>query len=276
MVTYGKSRTEALEAMTTALDNYVIRGVAHNIPLLRDITRESSFRKGDIATDYLPKVYPEGFKGCALTSQERSALLLVASALHARKINRNRTIEPSRRSEVRYTATFHELGTKSESKEVVFHGISENRNSQEMFVNGKSTIITGDLTTSKLVLDLNVDGLSLSVQYVSRTTSTISLSFKGTLFTIDVHPQHSSGYLELMKPKKTVDNSSSVISPMPGAVKVVNVKVGDVVSEGQELIVLEAMKMQNSLVAGKSGKVKTVCTKVGDTVEEGEILVELL
>lgn len=43
---------------------------------------------------------------------------------------------------------------------------------------------------------------------------------------------------------------------MPGAIKNVNVKVGDMVSEGQELVIIEAMKMQNSLHAGKTGKVR--------------------
>uniref|UniRef100_A0A1I7WJ60 Lipoyl-binding domain-containing protein n=1 Tax=Heterorhabditis bacteriophora TaxID=37862 RepID=A0A1I7WJ60_HETBA len=65
------------------------------------------------------------------------------------------------------------------------------------------------------------------------------------------------------------------MSPMPGAIKNVSVKVGDLVGEGQELIIMEAMKMQNSLHAGKTGKVKAVNVKVGSTVDEGEILVEL-
>ena len=72
-----------------------------------------------------------------------------------------------------------------------------------------------------------------------------------------------------------VDLSSVVLSPMPGAIKNVNVKEGDMVSEGQELVIIEAMKMQNSLHAGKTGKVKAVFAKVGATVDEGEVLVEL-
>ncbi|VDL65289.1 unnamed protein product [Nippostrongylus brasiliensis] len=72
-----------------------------------------------------------------------------------------------------------------------------------------------------------------------------------------------------------LDLSTVVLSPMPGAIKNVNVKEGDMVSEGQELVVMEAMKMQNSLHAGKTGKVKKVNVKVGDTVDEAQVLVEL-
>ena len=49
--------------MTRALDSYVIRGVTHNIPLLRDIVTEERFVSGNITTNYLPEVYPDGFKG---------------------------------------------------------------------------------------------------------------------------------------------------------------------------------------------------------------------
>uniref|UniRef100_A0A667FZK1 Propionyl-CoA carboxylase alpha chain, mitochondrial n=1 Tax=Lynx canadensis TaxID=61383 RepID=A0A667FZK1_LYNCA len=51
--------------------------------------------------------------------------------------------------------------------------------------------------------------------------------------------------------------------------------LGTVVAEGQEICVIEAMKMQNSMTAGKTGKVKSVRCKAGDTVGEGDLLVEL-
>lgn len=63
LVCHGKDRNEAIERSINALDSYVIRGVTNNIPLLRDILTEKRFRKGEISTNYLPQVYPEGFKG---------------------------------------------------------------------------------------------------------------------------------------------------------------------------------------------------------------------
>lgn len=38
-------------------------GVAHNVPLLRDVVTEKRFVEGDISTKYLPETYPDGFKG---------------------------------------------------------------------------------------------------------------------------------------------------------------------------------------------------------------------
>ncbi|KAJ7425152.1 propionyl-CoA carboxylase alpha subunit [Pitangus sulphuratus] len=77
-------------------------------------------------------------------------------------------------------------------------------------------------------------------------------------------------------PEKAEEDTSSILrSPMPGTVVAVSVKPGDMVSEGQEICVIEAMKMQNSMIAAKTGKVKAVHCKAGDTVGEGDLLVEL-
>ncbi len=58
-----------------------------------------------------------------------------------------------------------------------------------------------------------------------------------------------------MPVKAKVDLSSQVLSPMPGIVKSIAIKIGQKVNEGQEICTVEAMKMQNKLVAGKTGTV---------------------
>ncbi len=67
----------------------------------------------------------------------------------------------------------------------------------------------------------------------------------------------------------------SVTAPMPGKVLAVKVKVGDSVTSGAPVLVLEAMKMENDIVAPKDGKVVAVNVKAGDSVESGAVLVSL-
>ena len=62
-------------------------------------------------------------------------------------------------------------------------------------------------------------------------------------------------------------------APMPGRVTRVAVSVGDSVKRGQELIVVEAMKMENALVASTDGIVRSIAVKVGDMVAPGRALV---
>lgn len=66
-----------------------------------------------------------------------------------------------------------------------------------------------------------------------------------------------------------------VKAPMPGLILDVTVKEGDEVKEGDYLLVLEAMKMENSLTAPKDGVIKTVTVQVGETVEKNQLLIEL-
>lgn len=54
----------------------------------------------------------------------------------------------------------------------------------------------------------------------------------------------------------------------------INVKEGDTVANGQELLVLEAMKMKNSIRANRSGKVRALRVAIGDQVRKGQVLIE--
>ena len=67
----------------------------------------------------------------------------------------------------------------------------------------------------------------------------------------------------------------SVTAPMPGKVLAVKVKVGDSVTSGAPVLVLEARKMENDIVARKAGKVVAINVKAGDSVESGAVLVSL-
>lgn len=70
-------------------------------------------------------------------------------------------------------------------------------------------------------------------------------------------------------------SGEAVNAPMPGTVLEVKVNVGDTVKEGQAVVVLEAMKMENDIVATKSGKITSIAVKKGDTVNSNDLLVTI-
>lgn len=75
------------------------------------------------------------------------------------------------------------------------------------------------------------------------------------------------------KPKQ--DMAKFILSPMPGSVVSVAVEVGQTIAEGEELAVVEAMKMQNVLRAARSGKIKKVNVQPGTAVAADEIIIEI-
>lgn len=72
------------------------------------------------------------------------------------------------------------------------------------------------------------------------------------------------------------DHSGELTAPMPGQVRVVNVSEGDLVTKGQTLMVLEAMKMEIRIQAPGNGKVNKLLVKQGDIVEREQMLVEIV
>ena len=103
--------------------------------------------------------------------------------------------------------------------------------------------------------------------YCVRDGDDVHLFWKGAVYRLAVEREggraaqrHAGGGLE---------------APMPGKVIKVNVEPGGVVSKGDEILVIEAMKMENAIRAPRDGTVRSVAAKVGDMVNPGVVLVEL-
>uniref|UniRef100_A0A673A1R5 propionyl-CoA carboxylase n=1 Tax=Sphaeramia orbicularis TaxID=375764 RepID=A0A673A1R5_9TELE len=235
LVTYGATRAEALSKMEDALDNYVIRGVTHNIPLLREIITHPRFISGDISTNFLPEVYPDGFKGHQLEASTRRELLASAAALH--------------------------VASQLRSQRILVLYI-------RMFSYGERVEVCGQWSLASPLLPLTINNTHRMLQLLSYPA--FLLQFKVRVLS------KLAAELNSYMPEKVPEDTTSILrSPMPGTVVAVSVKAGDTVAEGQEICVIEAMKMQNSLTAVRQAKVKSVHCKAGETVGEGDLLVEL-
>ena len=79
---------------------------------------------------------------------------------------------------------------------------------------------------------------------------------------------------DMLPPKKAADTAKLVISPMPGLVVSLDVASGQSVRSGEQVAIIEAMKMQNILRAERDGVVKAVGAKAGDPVAADDVLVE--
>ena len=63
-------------------------------------------------------------------------------------------------------------------------------------------------------------------------------------------------------------------APMPGLILEISVKIGQEVKENDPLLILEAMKMENSITSPRDGIIKSILAKEGDAVEKNYILIE--
>ena len=89
-----------------------------------------------------------------------------------------------------------------------------------------------------------------------------------------IYDENQYRYKQYMAPVVKIDTTKSILSPMPGAVVSVSVQPGDTVVDGQDLCIIEAMKMQNILKSEREGVIKSVNVKAGDSVTVDELLIE--
>nr|WDE40206.1 propionyl-CoA carboxylase alpha chain [Tegillarca granosa] len=277
LVTYGQTRKEALATMEKALDSYVIKGVTHNIPLLRDIITEEKFVAGNISTNYLPSIYPDGFQGKVLSGDQVHELAAMAAAIYIKDQLVSRTFQNQdripllRKLPMKWALTvqmnnksFLPLKAKCEDGMIVVE------------VGGKKLSIADNLNFGAPLIHVTMDGKEKLIQLTKRLGGgKYKLRYLGTVFPVSVMDELAGKFMEYMPERVEKDTSTLVLAPMPGMLKSVSVEAGDEVAEGQEVCVLEAMKMQNSLIAAKMGKVKAVHFKAGQTVDEGDVIVEL-
>ncbi|CAF96641.1 unnamed protein product, partial [Tetraodon nigroviridis] len=229
-----------------------------------------------VITNFLPEVYPEGFKGHQLDVNERRELLASAAALYVTAQLRSQKVLGN----LRVSSSPVECNQWELQAELAdgCHTVLVTK-SQNVFIvevdEGKIEI-SGQWNLASPLLPVTINGTERTLQCLSRDASgKIVLQYMGTAFQIRILSKLAAELNSHMPEKVSEDTSSILRSPMPGTVVAVSVKPGDTVAEGQEICVIEAMKMQNSLTAVKQAKVKNVHCKPGETVGEGDLLVEL-
>ena len=116
-----------------------------------------------------------------------------------------------------------------------------------------------------------VDGDSFAVEFEEKGDE-VAVLLKGQITVVDVVDERKAR-LRAATAVFAVEGKQTVASPMPGKVVKVFVKVGDAVTEGQPVVVVEAMKMENELKAPKAGTVTEVAAKEGSAVENGAKLI---
>ena len=280
LVTYGKTRQEAIDKQVTALDEYVIRGVTHNIPLLRTIMTEQRYLDGKTTTNYLPEVFPDGFNGREMTQTDTRHLQAIAACIQC-MLDRRAKQCISGHKFLRPIATEYDYVVRIGTSTVPVHLWSINPEEGVFSARvGKVALpirVECENTLADAVMKFNLDGREESIQVIHRkVTGHMQVRFLGCPFDLRCLPAHVEEVMHFMPIKlKGADTKNLVVSPMPGQVKAISCSVGDVVAEHQEVCVIEAMKMQNALLAPFAAKVTAIEAKVGETVDEGQIIVQL-
>ncbi|MCK5907108.1 MAG: biotin/lipoyl-binding protein, partial [Flavobacteriales bacterium] len=115
------------------------------------------------------------------------------------------------------------------------------------------------------IIELEVNGTSYSVKMKeeikkSKTPTLVRAASKRPAEPLKVNPG---------------SQKTKIVSPLPGTIFAMNIKVGDTIKEGDSLLILEAMKMENNIAAEKEGVVSAIHVTVGQQVLQNDLLIEL-
>jgi propionyl-CoA carboxylase alpha chain len=267
VIAHGRTRADAARRLARALRTAEIHGVTTNRDLLVAILREPDFLAGATDTGYLTRHEPAALiRSVAAPATSEHAL---AAALARQAVNRagapvlgtlpsgwrNVLSAPQR---VSYTAAGQQT---AEQYDVAYRVLGE---TVQASVND---VPLGDAVrvhhTGPDLVDLEVDG----------TRRLYRVHRVGTETYVDAS-DGSSALTEVPRfgdPEKLAP-AGSLLAPMPGLVRRVLVEVGAVVVAGQPLLVLEAMKMEQTVAAPADGVVAELRAKAGEQVAAGQVL----
>lgn len=124
-----------------------------------------------------------------------------------------------------------------------------------------------------------------SVRILEHEGNTINIEVNGTAYKVAIDEDIKKTKTPVLvrsarkrpePPKVNPDSQKTkVFSPLPGSIYALNVKVGDSLKEGDSILVLEAMKMENNITAEKAGVVSAIHVTLGQQVLQNDLLVEL-
>ncbi len=268
LVTHGANREEARKRMRAALGAFHVRGVNHNISFLSAVMAQPAFISGDLTTNFIAETYPDGFDHARPAPDEKQVLIAVAATVHARREARTARIS-GRTDQGRYApGADWVVAMAGEEVPVTLRDAAGGANVETG--DGLLTV-RGDWWPGQVIFEGQVNGTGVHVQ-IDPLTEGYRLSYGGARVAITVRTARAAMFAARMPAKFPPDLSRYLLSPMPGLIVSIAVEAGDKVKAGEELCVVDAMKMENVLRAERDGTIAAVNIAAGDSVAVDEVI----
>ncbi len=275
LCTWAPTRPAAINAMSDALDTFVIDGIEHNIPFLSALMSHSRWRDGNISTAFIAEEYPDGF---APVLPEKSDLKVLAAIAVAVELLRKERLD-------RHCGRLAPHSGKMRRDWTVciddaYHDVT----------------IAGGPVSLPLELDISVGreapvGISSAWQpgeavwhgqvgrqavsaQIRPVLNGMNIAWRGMSVDARVMSPEVAALDRLMPVKEPPDTSNLLLCPMPGLVVSIAVEEGQEVKAGETLAVIEAMKMENVLRADRDLIISALKAKPGDSLAVDAVIME--
>ncbi|MBT9503566.1 MAG: acetyl/propionyl/methylcrotonyl-CoA carboxylase subunit alpha [Burkholderiaceae bacterium] len=269
LIVWGEDRAQALARLDAALRDTHIAGLHTNVAFLRRVVNSHSFASADLDTALIPREHKALFESAPLALELVAAGVVAhALALEASKQDKDPWSKPdgwrmfgaaNRRFDLEVQGTHHEVLLARR------HG-----GGMVLTVAGREIALAVDSTGLERHQVVLGEGLAsqrtlLQVYAHGEKVSVFAPHGSAVVTEVDLIAHAGDGAAE----------GGRLTAPMPGKLIAFLAKVGDAVTRGQPLAVMEAMKMEHTITAPRDGVVAELMFGVGDQVGDGAALLSL-
>ncbi len=270
VIAWGETREAALRRLKGALQGSVVAGLTTNLPFLARIMGHAAFRAGDVDTGFIDRHLSDLIPADGKADDRTLAL---AALDHLLALDENYRAQAAATSD-RWSPWASANGWRMNGETSLVLRFDDNGEIRDVGVaftasgyvlglaNGEIAARAARRADGALVADLAGDKISAEVV---RAGNDIYVTVGGVTRKLKFYDPGVAADL-------SSDAGGGIVSPMPGKVMRVMAKAGDKVKRGAPLLILEAMKMEHTLIAPADGVVKKLSAVEGEQVSEGAVL----
>ncbi len=268
--THAGSREAAIDLMVNQLGDFVIQGIAHNTSFLQAVLSHDRFRKGDISTNFIEQEWPAGFTGAELSTEAQKVCMAVAVFCSLRDIERAAQISgqlPGRQPAIgaRWVVTLagNSVSVYARKKDYGY----------DISYDDGMIVIRSAWKLGRRLFQGTVNGKPVSVR-VQPLAEGYQLNYTGAEVKATLRTLRVAELGQYMPLRETSVSQHEITAPIAGLISAVHVNKGDIIRAGQQLFVIEAMKMENIIYADHNAVVKDVHVKAPASVASGQLVIE--
>lgn len=270
IIAYGQDRQTARRRLLRALRQTVLFGIASNREFLIDVLQRDSFAMGEATTAFIEDEFPDGVSAAIPQDQE-----LAIAALLQYLQGEGHSLDERVQGDALLSGS---TGARSLASLFAYR-ISDELHSVSVLAEGDDSYLV-TVAQASLCLELiaaqgeghlrvAVDGIQQDVAYhFLEDQAAVMLQRRGRAFLL-------ADELALSAGGRDAEGSGAVLAPMHGNLLSLRIAVGDTVSKGDELAVMEAMKMEHRLLAQIDGVVSAIYGVEGEQLAAGAVVLEV-
>ncbi|MFM7621025.1 MAG: biotin/lipoyl-containing protein, partial [Alphaproteobacteria bacterium] len=273
LCTFGKDRPEAIEHMRQALGSFAIGGVSHNISFLETIMKNERFIKGDLSTSFIKQEFPAGFSGSELDSQAKEVLLVVAMQIFLKNYQRNALMTSQLRNRQKQISERWVIVIDENS--YLINIINREEGLLKIECDRKEIELKTSWNNGEKLFRGQVNGKNIGVKIRdNNNTGNYLLQYSGLDAFVSVYSPRIAELSKFMPKIQKNAKPVNLTSPITGKIIRFKVVQGDEVKAGQDLVVIEAMKMENIIRTDHDVKIGKIRFKEGDPVGIGQVVID--